>query len=170
MRLTDRETEALYGTKKHHQTHHTENLQSPLRQSPDPLLLNDTDKLPHPPHRKLATPTIRNHPDPPHRKPTTPTTQNHHTLYNPLPPTSPRSTKRNCYTRHVTSADCFAALVDRASILRAADRRFDSHLRRDFFRSSHTSDLKIGTPVAALPGAWRHRVSAGTGWPSFSIQ
>ena len=29
--------------------------------------------------------------------------------------------------------------------------------------SSHTSDLKIGTPVATLPGAWRYRVSAGTG-------
>ena len=27
--------------------------------------------------------------------------------------------------------------------------------------SSHTSDLKIDTPVAALPGAWRYRVSAG---------
>ena len=35
--------------------------------------------------------------------------------------------------------------------------------------SSHTSDLKIGTPVAALPGAWRYRVSAGTGWPGVSI-
>ena len=28
--------------------------------------------------------------------------------------------------------------------------------------SSNTSDLKIGTPVATLPGAWRYRVSAGT--------
>ena len=35
--------------------------------------------------------------------------------------------------------------------------------------SSHTSDLKIGTPVATLPCAWRYRVSAGTGWPSVSI-
>ena len=35
--------------------------------------------------------------------------------------------------------------------------------------SSHTSDLKIGTPVATLPGAWRYRVSAGTGWPGVSI-
>ena len=35
--------------------------------------------------------------------------------------------------------------------------------------SSHTSDLKTGTPVATLPGAWRYRVSAGTGWPSVSI-
>ena len=30
---------------------------------------------------------------------------------------------------------------------------------------SHTSDLKIGTPVASLPGAWRYRVGAGTGRP-----
>ena len=35
--------------------------------------------------------------------------------------------------------------------------------------SSHTSDFKIGTPVATLPGAWRYRVSAGTGRPGVSI-
>ena len=35
--------------------------------------------------------------------------------------------------------------------------------------SNHTSDLKIGTPVATLPGAWCYRVSAGTGWPVVSI-
>ena len=35
--------------------------------------------------------------------------------------------------------------------------------------SSHTSDLKIGTPVASLPGAWHYRVRAGTGWPGVSI-
>ena len=28
------------------------------------------------------------------------------------------------------------------------------------FESSHSSSLKIGTPVAALPGARRYRVSA----------
>ena len=38
-----------------------------------------------------------------------------------------------------------------------------------FSGSNHTSDLKIGTPVATLPGAWRYRVSAGTGWPGVSI-
>ena len=32
-------------------------------------------------------------------------------------------------------------------------------------KSSHTSDLKTGTPVATLPGTKRYRVSAGTGWP-----
>ena len=36
--------------------------------------------------------------------------------------------------------------------------------------SSHTSDLKIGTPVATLTDAWRDRVSVGTGRPSVSIQ
>ena len=39
----------------------------------------------------------------------------------------------------------------------------------DFLGSSHTSDSKIGTPVATLPGAWRYRVSAGTGRPGVSI-
>ena len=38
-----------------------------------------------------------------------------------------------------------------------------------FSGSSHTSDLKIGIPVATLPGAWRYRVSTGTGRPGVSI-
>ena len=38
-----------------------------------------------------------------------------------------------------------------------------------FSGSSHTSGLKIGTPVAILPGAWRNRVSTGTGRPGVSI-
>ena len=46
---------------------------------------------------------------------------------------------------------------------------FESRLRRDYSGSSHTSDLKIGTPVAALPGAWRYGVSTGTGRPGVSI-
>ena len=40
---------------------------------------------------------------------------------------------------------------------------------RIFSGSSHTSDLKIGIPVATLPGAWRYGVSAGTGRPGVSI-
>ena len=40
---------------------------------------------------------------------------------------------------------------------------------RIFSGSSHTSDLKIGTPVATLPGAWRYRASAGAGQPGVSI-
>ena len=38
-----------------------------------------------------------------------------------------------------------------------------------FSGPSHTSDLKIGTPVATLPGAWRYRVTDGTGRPGVSI-
>ena len=60
--------------------------------------------------------------------------------------------------------------VVKAYASRAEDSGFESRLRRgDFFGSSHTSDFKIGTPVATLPGAWRYRVSAGTGWPGVSI-
>ena len=58
----------------------------------------------------------------------------------------------------------------KASAPRVEDPGFESRLRRDFSGSSHTcSDLKIGTPVAALPGAWRYRVSAGTGRPGVSL-
>ena len=39
-----------------------------------------------------------------------------------------------------------------------------------FSGSSHTSDSKIGTPVATLPGTWRYRVRAGTGRPGVSIR
>ena len=39
----------------------------------------------------------------------------------------------------------------------------------DFSGSSHTRDLKIGTPVATLPGAWHYRVRAGTGQPCVSM-
>ena len=38
-----------------------------------------------------------------------------------------------------------------------------------FSGSSDTSDLKIGTPVATLPGAWYYRVSTVTGRPGVSI-
>ena len=37
----------------------------------------------------------------------------------------------------------------------------ESRLRKDSSGSSHTSDLKFGTPVATLPGVWHYRVSAG---------
>ena len=43
----------------------------------------------------------------------------------------------------------------KASDPKAEGPEFESRLRRDFSGSSHTSDLKIGTPVATLPGAWR---------------
>ena len=38
-----------------------------------------------------------------------------------------------------------------------------------FSESSLTSDFKIDTPVAAPLGAWRYRVSAGTGRPGVSV-
>ena len=38
-----------------------------------------------------------------------------------------------------------------------------------FLCLGHTTDSKIGTPVATLTGAWRYRVSAGTGRPGVSI-
>ena len=51
-------------------------------------------------------------------------------------------------------------LVVKASASRAEDPGFESPLAPGFFLS-HTSDLKIGTPVAALPGTWHYSVSAG---------
>ena len=59
--------------------------------------------------------------------------------------------------------------VVKASASRTEDPGFESHLRRIFSGSSHTSELKIGTPLATLPGAWRYRVNAGTGRPGVSI-
>ena len=47
---------------------------------------------------------------------------------------------------------------------------FDSHFRRGTFPGSDdNSDLKIGIAVAAPKGAWRNRLSTGTGWPGVSI-
>ena len=67
--------------------------------------------------------------------------------------------------------DRLVGLVVKASASRAEDPGFKSRLRRGIFfsGSSHTSDLKIGTPVATLPGAWRFRVSTGTGRRGVSI-
>ena len=65
--------------------------------------------------------------------------------------------------------DRLAGLVVKASASRAEGPGFESRLRRDFSGSSHTSGLKIGTPVATLPGAWHYRVSTGTGRPGVSI-
>ena len=57
----------------------------------------------------------------------------------------------------------------KVSALGAEDPGFESRLQWDFSGSSHTSDLKTGTLVATLPGAWRYRVSSGTGRPGVSI-
>ena len=66
------------------------------------------------------------------------------------------------------SRDRLDDLVVKASVSRAEDKGFETR-DGDFSGSSHTSDLKIGAPVATLPGAWRYRVSAGTGRPGVSI-
>ena len=60
-------------------------------------------------------------------------------------------------------------LVVKVSASRAEDPGFKSHVWQDISRSSHTSDLKTGTPAATLPAAWCYRVSGGTGWPAVSI-
>ena len=60
-------------------------------------------------------------------------------------------------------------LVVKASASGVEDLGFESRVQQDFSGSSHTSDLKNGTLVATLPGAWRYRVSAGTGRPGVSI-
>ena len=65
--------------------------------------------------------------------------------------------------------DRLSGLVIKASALGAEDPGFDSRLLRDLSGLSHTSDLRIGTLVATLPGAWRYRVSAGTARPGVSI-
>ena len=51
-------------------------------------------------------------------------------------------------------ADYLVGPVVKASASRA-DLGFNSHLRhRDFSGLCHTSDLKIDTPLTALPGTW----------------
>ena len=66
--------------------------------------------------------------------------------------------------------DSVVGLLVKALTSRVADLGFDAHLLcGDFFGSSDTSDLVIGTPVATLSCAWCCRVSVGTGWPGISI-
>ena len=66
------------------------------------------------------------------------------------------------------SRDRLVGLVVKAPGSRAKDPGFESRCVGIFPGSSHTSDLKTGTSVATLPGAWRYRASAGTGWPGVS--
>ena len=55
----------------------------------------------------------------------------------------------------------------KVSAWRTADLGF--HFRHgSFSRSSHTSEFKIGTPVASLSHPWHYRASARTGWPGVS--
>ena len=72
--------------------------------------------------------------------------------------------KVSCLRMSDMGIDQLVGLVVKVSDTRVADLEFDSHLcHGDFSGPSHTSDLKIGTPVATLPGAWRYRVCARTG-------
>ena len=75
----------------------------------------------------------------------------------------------NLRALHGCFSDRLVGQVVKASAPKEEGPEFESRLRRDFSGSSHTSDLKLGTPVATLPGAWRYRVSAGTGRPGVSI-
>ena len=80
--------------------------------------------------------------------------------------------KRNVYLLGVTKYLYFCLYNHSgrlAGLVVVENPRFESCLQRDFSGSSHTSDFKIGAPVATLPGAWHYRVSAGTGRPSISI-
>ena len=87
----------------------------------------------------------------------------------PLPPSPPLKCKA-LWISLPCPMHRLVGLVVKAPASRAEDPGFDSHFRRgDFSGSSHSSDLKIGAPVANLPGIWQHRVSAGTGWPGVSI-
>ena len=67
------------------------------------------------------------------------------------------------------SGDRLVGLVVKASAWRWEDPGFKYRLQGFFSGSSHTRDLKIGTPMATLPGAWCYRVSTGTGRPGVSI-
>ena len=60
-------------------------------------------------------------------------------------------------------------LVVKVTALETKRLGFDSRFRHGCFPGPviQTSDLKMGTPVAALPGAWRYRVSVGTGCMMF---
>ena len=78
------------------------------------------------------------------------------------------STDRNI-EHHFLDINRLGGLVVKASASGAEDPGFESRLHQDFSGSSHTSDLKIGTPVTTLPGAWHYRVRAGTGRPGVSI-
>ena len=65
--------------------------------------------------------------------------------------------------------DRLVGLVVKASASGEQDPGSNPACAEIFPGSSHISDLKIGTPVATLPGAWRYRVSAGTGRPGVNI-
>ena len=78
---------------------------------------------------------------------------------------SPGKSPLNLVNSSPWAMTTWLALWSRHPTLRKEEPGFNSHLRHgDYSGTSHTSDLKIDTPVAILPGAWRYRVSVGTGW------
>ena len=65
-----------------------------------------------------------------------------------------------------TPFDRIVGLVVKASASRAADLGSIPAFPVGLFPGR---DLNTGTPVAALPGAWRYGVSSGTGWPDVNV-
>ena len=74
-----------------------------------------------------------------------------------------------CVSHSVSVSDCLVGLVVRRPPRERKVPASNPACPGIFSGSSHTGDLKIGTPVATLPGAWRYRVSTGTGQPGVSI-
>ena len=70
---------------------------------------------------------------------------------------------------HHSFTDCLIGVTVKVSASRPEDLWVEFHLYWDFSGSSHSSDFKISTAVATLPGTWRYKVSAGTGGPDVSI-
>ena len=69
------------------------------------------------------------------------------------------------HSRHTPSLALWYGIL-----LRISRPGFNSPFCHGFFsRSTRTSVLKTGTPVAVLPGPWCCRVSAETGWTGVSI-
>ena len=82
-----------------------------------------------------------------------------HTSRSSVQVTSVLSHRRSPWYRPLAN-HCLIGQVVKASARKAEGPEFKSRLRTDLSGSSHNSDIKIGNPVATLPGAWRYRVSA----------
>ena len=76
---------------------------------------------------------------------------------------------RYSYRRFLTFQHRLVGLVERCPPRKRKIPGSNPACAGIFSGSSHTSDFKIGTPVAAHSDAWRYRVSVGTGRPGVSI-
>ena len=65
--------------------------------------------------------------------------------------------------------DCLIGIVVKVSTSRAEDPGFKSACTGIFPGSSHTSDLKIGTPVATLPGACQGQCWGWLDWYQYTV-